>query len=71
MINLKWEIKKGDLVKISSDDKPSAYSYGVVVSKAPFTDQLSLFPAVMVFSFVDGCEHQYYPYNLEIVSAVI
>ena len=50
-------------------DGSSFYSYGVVVSMEPFDDQLSLFPAVMVFSFVHGIERQYYPYNLEIISS--
>jgi|TARA_Y100000310_G_C20288931_1_gene626264 hypothetical protein len=71
MVSIQWKIKRGDLVKISSSDGPSGYSYGVVISKEPLIDQLALFPAVMVFSFSHGCERQYYPYNLEIVSAII
>jgi hypothetical protein len=70
MAYIQWEINEGDLVKISSSDGPSGYSYGIVMSKEPFSDQLALFPAVMVFSFMHGCERQYYPYNLEIVSAI-
>jgi hypothetical protein len=69
-MHIHWKINKGDLVKISSSDGPSQYSYGVVVSKEPFEDQLALFPAVMVFSFLHGCARQYYPYNLEIISQV-
>tara|TARA_R110002110_G_scaffold395977_2_gene610714 strand:+ start:789 stop:1007 length:219 start_codon:yes stop_codon:yes gene_type:complete len=70
MAHVHWEIKKGDLVKISSSTGESGgSSYGVVISKEPYTDQISLFPAVMVYSFLDGCEHQFYPYNLEIVSS--
>jgi len=70
MVHMQWEIKKGDLVKISSSSGPSEYSYGIVTSKEPFDDQTTLFPAVMVFSFLYGCERQYYPYNLEIVSSI-
>jgi hypothetical protein len=68
MVQIHWEIKRGDLVKISPSDGPSQYSYGVVVSKTPLEDQLSLFPAVIVFSFLHGAERHYYPYNLEIIS---
>ena len=65
---LEWIIGKGDLVKISSSNGPSAYSYGVVLSPKPYTDQQSLFPIVKVFSFARGCEEECYPYNLEVVS---
>ena len=69
MAHVHWKIKKGDLVKISSSGSTGDQeSYGVVTSREPFTDQVSLFPAVMVYSFLYGCERQYYPYNLEIVS---
>ena len=68
-MHIEWKVKKGDLVKISSADGPSVYSYGIVVSQEPFNDQLSLFPAVIVFSFLHGCAQQYYAYNLEVVSA--
>lgn len=71
MAHIHWEIKKGDLVKISSDVSPDEGTYGIVLSQEPFTDQISLFPAVMVFSFLHGCERQYYPYNLEIVSSFL
>lgn len=67
-MNIHWKIKRGDLVKISSNEEPSHHSYGVVMSKEPFEDQISLFPVVMVFSFFHHCEQRYYPYNLEIIS---
>jgi hypothetical protein len=70
MVTIQWKIKRGDLVRISSSDGPSEYSYGIVISKESFDDQLALFPAVMVFSFAHGAEREYYPYNLEIVSAI-
>jgi len=63
-----WKVKRGDLVRISYSDGPSLYSYGVVTSPAPYIQQQSLFPVVKVFSFVEGVERSYYPYNLEIVS---
>lgn len=71
MAHIQWEIKKGDLVKISSDSSSREGTYGIVLSQEPFTEQISLFPAVMVFSFLHGCERQYYPYNLEIVSSFL
>ena len=69
MVHIEWKIKKGDLVKISpSNESPPTLSYGIVVSNEPYNDQVTMFPDVMVFSFAHGCERQYYPYNLEIVS---
>ncbi len=69
MFDLFWKLKRGDLVRIFSSEHTCVGSYGLVVSKEPYNDQLTLFPAVMVFSFTDGLTRQYYPYNLEIVSA--
>jgi hypothetical protein len=69
MFDLFWKLKKGDLVRIFSSEYACTSSYGLVVSKEPYNDQLTLFPAVMVFSLSDGCARQYYPYNLEIVSS--
>lgn len=68
---VEWSIGKGDLVKISSSNGPSAYSYGVVLSPIPYTDQQSLLPIVKVFSFAKGCEEECYPYNLEVVSTAV
>jgi hypothetical protein len=68
MVDITWKVKKGDLVRISSSNGPSLYSYGVVTSPAPYIQQQSLFPVVKVFSFAEGVERAYYPYNLEIVS---
>lgn len=68
MFDLFWKLKKGDLVKIFSSEYACVGSYGLVVSKEPYSGQLPLFPTVMVFSLSDGCARQYYPYNLEIVS---
>ena len=69
MVRTHWKIKRGDLVKISNKAGPGRCSYGVVLSKEPLEKQLSLFPAIMVFSFLHGLERRYYPYNLEIISA--
>jgi hypothetical protein len=69
MASIYWNIKKGDLVKISPDALGMPASYGVVTSHAPYTHQISLFPVVMVFSFRSGLSHEYYPYNLEVVSS--
>lgn len=63
-----WKIQRGDLVKISSSDGPSNYSYGVVISPEPYIEQQSLFPVVKVFSFSEGLQKECFPYNLEIVS---
>jgi hypothetical protein len=72
MIHVQWQIKRGDLVKISPSNAPNtAPTYGVVLSREPYNDQVALFPVVMVYSFADGTEHQYYPYNLEIVSSTL
>ena len=68
MFDLFWKLKKGDLVRVFSSEYACTNSYGLVVSKEPYNDQLTLFPAVMVFSLSDGYTRQYYPYNLEIVS---
>lgn len=71
MLHIKWDIKKGDIVRIQDDSGPQPpVTYGVVLSCAPFRDQLSLFPVVTVFSFGAGIEKEYYPYNLEIISAM-
>jgi hypothetical protein len=70
MVRVQWEINEGDLVKISPSGMPMEHSYGIVISKEPFDDQLSMFPAVMVFCFAYGRIQQYYPYNLKIVSAI-
>ena len=69
MTSIHWDIKRGDLVKISSSQEHSSESYGVVMSCEPYVEQISLFPVVMVFSFYSGRACEYYPYNLEIVSA--
>lgn len=70
MLHVYWNIKKGDIVRIQDDSGPRPpVTYGVVISCAPFRDQLSLFPVVKVYSFCAETEKEYYPYNLEIVSA--
>ncbi len=71
MVKVHWEIKRGDLVRIQPDSGPAPpVAYGVVVSCAPYRDQLSLFPVVKVYSFESCLEKEYYPYNLEIISAI-
>ncbi len=71
MINIYWKIKRGDIVRIQPDSSPLPdTSYGVVLSRAPYRDQLSLFPVVKVYSFATCTEREYYPYNLEIVSTI-
>jgi len=70
MLNYQWEIKRGDLVKITSPDGvEGGHSYGIVMSEEPFADQLTLFPAVVVYSFLHGLARQYYSYSVQIVSA--
>ena len=63
------EFKKGDLVRISSNENTPMHSYGVVILEEPIEEQVSLFPSVVVFSFLFGRERTYYPYNLEVVSS--
>jgi hypothetical protein len=71
MINTSCKIKRGDLVRIQVDSNTRrAAAYGVVVSCSAFRDQLSLFPIVKVYTFSGCTEKEYYPYNLEIVSAI-
>ena len=71
MVYVHWNIKKGDIVRIQDDSSPRPpVTYGVVISCAPFRDQLSLFPVVKVYSFGAGIEKEYYPYNLEIISTI-
>ncbi len=71
MLNIHWDIKKGDIVRIQDDSSPKPpTTYGVVLSCAPYRDQLSLFPVVKVYSFGACTEKEYYPYHLEIVSAI-
>lgn len=70
MAFLEWNIKKGDLVKITPSNDFETISYGIVMSEKPCVEQISLFPVVRVFSLASGCAREYYPYNLEIVSNI-
>jgi len=71
MIRVEWQIKRGDIVKVQSDSGPRPLRcYGVVTSCSPYRDQLSLFPVVKVYTFSAVGEQEFYPYNLEIVSAI-
>ena len=69
MAFVQWNIKRGDLVKIAISEETETHSYGVVISEEPYEHQISLFPVVRVFSFARGHEGEYYPYNLEVLSA--
>ena len=46
MAFLEWNIKKGDLVKITPSNDFETISYGIVMSEKPCVEQISLFPVV-------------------------